>query len=481
MPAGSRPPSPAPGSASLRNWTLVGLVLAAVPALIFPGDAPFINDEPFLLISAMRANEAHTLAVEGLTGNRGMPYGPLPTWIYQLLLAVTHDPVILVVTHAALLAAGTLVALYWLSRETRLWPPFAVVVALSPLVWFQDRQLWDNTFNIPICAMVLAAYAHFLARRSGGALALAVAGLVVAPFIHLMALALVIPVGLHMLFFERRALLQHALLVWPFPVFFLALSWKYLRVAVIRASAWGGIGSAHVSEAANGFAYPLLGGRFLSAMGFGDGWNRSALFGAARVVSAIAFPLVWAGMALAAWRILGVVRGRRTAEIQDHVAGIALAIVVAQSLADGLMKVAFHPHYFNATWIAYAVLAWLAADALVRADSRWWRALGWLVPVHAAALVIVDVILVASVRAAPGTHYGPTLDNQIEVAREVARYAPETPVTTDVWLYREFPHALTAMKRLLGPPPRAGAWARRLVIKRRSADPSDGHVVVVVE
>jgi hypothetical protein len=208
-------------------WTLAGLILAAIPAVIFPGDAPFVNDEPLLIMSALDSNQAHRLALHGLPGNRGLLYGPLPTWIYQVLLLITHDPIVLVAIHSAVLAAAILVPLFWLARDTRLWPPFALVIALSPQVWFQTRQLWDNTFNIPICAIALAAYVHFLAHRSRSGLAVAVAGLAMAPFVHPMAFAFVIPVALHIIIFERRALVENIWIVAPFPVLLFGLTGSF--------------------------------------------------------------------------------------------------------------------------------------------------------------------------------------------------------------------------------------------------------------
>jgi len=40
------------------------------------------------------------LARGGLWGNFGIRYGPLPTWIYQALLLLSHDPVTLVAIRA---------------------------------------------------------------------------------------------------------------------------------------------------------------------------------------------------------------------------------------------------------------------------------------------------------------------------------------------------------------------------------------------
>jgi hypothetical protein len=461
-------------------WTLAGLGLAIVPAVILPGDAPFINDEPLLLLSALDANEAHRLALHGLAGNRGLVYGPLPTWIYQALLLLTHDPVQLVGIHAWMLALCVCGALFWLARGTGLRPPFAVVIALSPYVWFEVRGLWDNSFNIAICAVTLAAYVHFLKHRSRVALAAAVAGLVLAPFVHPMALAFVVPMGLHMLVFERNTLLEHARFVAPFPILFLWLSGNYIRFVLSILSSAGRIQGELISQGPVAFLYPLLGGRFLSADGFSPGVGTSSLAEAARVISLVALPLVWAGMALAAWRILEVLRGRRELGVQEHVAMISLAIVLAQSLLDGMLKLAFFMHYFNATWIAYAMLAWFAADSLLQSTSRLWRAVALVVPLQGVALAIVALDSTMAVHVSP-PRYEMTVRQLRDVAQEVVRYPEGTPVVSGLYPLREFPHALTAMKKLAGPQPKPTLAAKRLIVQRRTAEANDRSVQVVAE
>jgi hypothetical protein len=463
-------------------WIIAGLAVASLPAILFPGDAPFVNDSPQLVILALKANAEHTLAPYGLMGTRGAPYGPFSVWIYQLILCFTHSPILLVLIHAAVLALGVAAALYLLSRDARLWAPFAVAIALSPNLWFQERILWDNSFNIPICALTLAAYTRFVMSRSRFALALAVAGLAVGPLIHLMALAFVIPVAVHMLVFERRALLREALLVLPVPALLYALSWKYL-LATVRSAQVSAQAVANASPASKGLAFPLRGGQFFSAMGFNEYWISSNTFvQVARVVSILAHPLVWAGALVACARVVQVIRGRRPVEWKDHLAGLALAILVVQSLLDGLMRLDFYVHYFNATWIAYAVLAWLLVDALVGARSRRWRAIGLVLPaMQGMAVLVVAIASVAVIHLSPGRQYGATIANQIEVAHEVGRYPPDTPVTADVFPYREYPQTIPAMRMLLGPPQPPVATARRLLITTARTGPAEGRTIVVAE
>ena len=83
------------------------LAVACVLPLVWIGDAPFINDEPLLMAAAIEANSKGALAPMGLLGTFGFTYGPAPTWMYQVLLAVTHDLVLVAALHTALMAAAT--------------------------------------------------------------------------------------------------------------------------------------------------------------------------------------------------------------------------------------------------------------------------------------------------------------------------------------------------------------------------------------
>ena len=114
------------------------LLVCLLPA-IWPGDAPWTNDEPHLLAAALDANSAHRPAAMGLYGSYGVPYGPLPTQIYQVLLLVTHNPVWLVGIRGVLTMSVTALALLWLAQHATaaevVYPGgagVAVPVALQP-------------------------------------------------------------------------------------------------------------------------------------------------------------------------------------------------------------------------------------------------------------------------------------------------------------------------------------------------------------
>ena len=66
--------------------------------------------------------------------------------------------------------------------------------------------LWDNPFLIPLGALAMAGYAAYLTTESAPGLRLAVAAMIAMLLVHLMAVALVVPLGLHMVAVRRRAL-----------------------------------------------------------------------------------------------------------------------------------------------------------------------------------------------------------------------------------------------------------------------------------
>src|SRR5438132_47317 len=90
-----------------RAWLELALVAAVcVGPLLLPGDAPWINDEPKLISHALQLNAQHRWAEAGLEGTHGARYGPLPTWLYQAYLHISHDLIGLVICRAALTMLG---------------------------------------------------------------------------------------------------------------------------------------------------------------------------------------------------------------------------------------------------------------------------------------------------------------------------------------------------------------------------------------
>lgn len=462
---------------STGGVALVALAVACVIPLIWPGDVPFINDEPQLIANAVGANAQGRLATMGLMGTYGFSYGPAPTWVYQLLMGTSRNLVLVAFLHALLMTAGTAAALWWLSRSLRLWIWFAPVPLLSPYFWFYARALWDNTFLLPLSALAIAGYAAHLERKSVVGLHLSVACLLLIPLTHLMGLALIVPLGAHMVLTRWRSIWAHkltlaavaALLVWvAFPY------WQYL--AAPRPASPPGDGTVA------GWLFPLTGGRLLSADGldyfFGSVPVSGPLFSVGATVSSIAYALVWGGLAFAA-SLVARATARRTWTTRAHIASIALGAVLCQSVIDGISGRYQHPHYHNGTWIAFVLLAWMIVDlASARRDMWRWTAVAATATLATAVTAVVAGLAIGLHRTG-GTRevYGPTLANQQAVARRLADYAPTSDVQIQVIMWDRFPHT-PAILRELRRSRRSATPRRDLVVRYASEDPASGVIEV---
>lgn len=454
-----------------------GLVIAAGLALLWPGDVPFINDEPQLVANAVAASAGGRLAPMGLQGTFGFAYGPLPTWIYQGLLAVSHDLVVVAALHAALMVAVTGGALWWLGRTLGLWPAFVAVPLLSPYFWFYARAVWDNTFMLPLGALAVAGYAAFLTTRSPTGLRVTLAALVALPLVHLMSLSLVVPVALHLMTVHRRALWAHKGSVIAVAALAGWMAWPYLQY----------LAGPHPSSppavtVVDGWLFPLLGARLLGTRGlsyfFGPEPVTGAPFTWGTPVSLAAYGLAWFGIGVA---IAACIRAARSRDWppRAHLAGLAVSALALQAIIHGASAKFEHPHYQNGTWIATVLLAWFAVDWLVRRGTVT-RALA-LVAVGALTLVNVGVVctLAVSLHYSQGTRevYGPTLANQQQVARALAGYAAGSEIDNRVIQWDRYPHTLATL-RALQTTRRLDLPRRRLRLDYVSDDPRSGGIGV---
>jgi hypothetical protein len=453
------------------------LIAACVIPVVWPGDISFINDEPMLIINAVRANAAGRLAETGLVGTFGFTYGPFPTWVYQALTTLSHDLVIVAALHAMLVTAATAVGLWWLSRSLGLWPWFAAVPLLSPYFWFYARVLWDNPFLIPLGTLAVAGYAASLTTNSAWGFRVAVVAAIAMLLVHLMSLALVVPLGIHLLAIRRRALWSQRLSVAAMITVAGVTAWPYWQTLADRGD------PATLGPRASGLLFPFSGARLLSARGleyfFGrqpvEGW----LLNSAAVVSSIADVMLWIGIGVAAWWIARAIRSRDWTP-RTHLAAILLAALACQAVVSAVSGKFDHPQYHNGTWIAFTLLSWFAVDAATKQRS----AIRWSGPVATALLAAALLVSVATVAVrlhrTRGTRevYGPTLGNQQQVARTLARYAPGSRVTARVDLYTRYPHTL-AVLRELNPGSGTDRPRRSLEIRYASNDQASGAIEVV--
>jgi hypothetical protein len=529
------------------RWTLavvVTLLAACLPAVLWPGDVSWMNDEPNLIAHAFRANEHHALAAEGLLGSFGIKYGPLPTQVYQAMLLVTHDPVKLVAIHALLCSTLTALALLWLARTLRLTPWFAAAVLLAPYLWLYQRTLWDATFTIPLGALALAAYASFLRTGSGKSLMLAVGCAVAMPFIHPQALPLTAAILGHLWWRRRAAVRQHRVGLAIVIALVAALNAEYVvrtTYGVVKGIGWfvwTGHGS-HTSRLVAALS-PFLAGHLLAGDPFArevshldqPGWAVAV----ASILSRIILPLMWVGVAIVGWRQWRLWRERRSSPRvgrrsaisgatggstararsaagtragkppvapKDYIVGsdddypadrartqdprdAVRDSIFGIALAALAMYVVLYAALGVPSWLGYTfapfVLTVLFAWAAVDALARV-RLRAFVIAAYGASVAFITVgsMLRIHQRGWDRGVMSPTLANQVEVARGLNRYADPSALT-DVPLYQDFPHALRCLRLLL--PPDSGQprpTSGRLLIRYRQGSPTDANRVELVE
>jgi hypothetical protein len=457
-----------------RRLVVVALLALSVMPVIWPLDTCFVNDEPVLVGLAWQHNQRGEVAQFGLLGTRGARYGPVAIWSYQALLAITHDISALVQLHAWLWMSATAAALFALSRALAVPSAWAAVPLLSPYLWVYGRMLWDNA-SIPLSAIAFAAYASFLVRPRAALLSLALAALVLCLMVHLMAVALVAPIALHLLLSRRSFLLSRAGLLALVPA---------LVIAACGARFWLGLlaidTQAMSAHAPGALWFASLGGRLLSAGGlayfFGADWTERflghAAGAAAMLVSTLlAHGLVWAGMARTLMRARRALVDRARPSVREEIAMLALCVWLAQTALNVVTHTAGHPHYYNATWIAYVVLAWLALDRLSR-----WRLSSYVAGAHALALGSALAMVVHGLHTTAGTrslHYGLALREEIRMASQLSQLHPESRVATQVAQLRQFPQAIMVLMWLAQARPDRSLPLRVLHVDYASADPTD--------
>jgi Dolichyl-phosphate-mannose-protein mannosyltransferase len=462
--------------------------LVLCTSFLFPGDASFENDEPTLL---QRANDAdHTpcevLGVSlsftpvrvGLTGTRGVSYGPLPIWFYQLILGVTHDPIMMVRIHALLFSGVTAIALFRLARTMRLSPWFAALSMFSPWLWQFNRMLWDNTFCIPLAAIAVAGYADFLATRRRWGVILAATSIASMTLVHLMSLALVGGMIFHFAVFDRRSLVRFR---WQLTV--IGILWACVFIPYLKA-----MSEVHqplnypvIESTSVGWWHPLVGGQHLTAFG----WLAESLSHLPAIVriceslSLMANLAVWVGMALVLYRVCRRVRRRNFTPL-DHMAVMCVFVAVCQGVLDGFERIDLMAHYFNATWIAYVLLAWYGVDGVRRRSRKWAMGVYVFAACYLAPVLFVLITGVYFIHVNGGTRavdYGTVLREQMQAAQRISEFSPDCPVDMTYPQWSLFPWALRDLIDLL--PPKTGPRPlRRVSVRYRNASLDDARIAI---
>ena len=434
-------------SISTFQFQLLYLALGMICSLLWIGDTPFINDEPLLLNIALKANEQGDFFTLGLMGTKGLQYGPVPIWFYRALLFVTHNIYVLAFLKTLLVFFANALGIYYFFRLLPRWNfHTAVLIFVSPFLWFYGRSLWDNCLNITLTLWGFVAYFYFFKTRHFGWLSITVFCLAAAFQVHLMSLPFIAAVTIHLIVFNRQFLCQNwkKILLLALCVSFFMKDYVYYLITLPELSS-----SSHFTGSVRSFFFPFYGGQFFSLHGFyyflGKRWLA---------------PIPDFFLSLTGWIILlpiyGIFRSFKDCyqkvkikaqfDFEDHLAFVCLTWFVAFISLSFLKNLRSDPHYYNSAWFLYFVLLNIALNALW--NRTWIRKLFYI---HGAIMFVSLISIMILLHHRHGTrslHYGATLENQVEVATELNKYG-----STHQWISKAenphwFPHAINLLRNL---------------------------------
>lgn len=450
---------------------------------MWPGDVSWLIDEPRLVANAYYFNQDRIPAHTGLFGNFGVPYGPVPTQIYQVLLWFTHDPELLVVLRGLLCAGLTSIGLLWMARTLELPRWFAVAILIAPNVVAFHRILWDASFTIPLGALCVASLADFLKTKRHWSLRLCMVCTILLPINHPQALPLAAPIAAYLLWRHRAEIRSDKSAMWRMGAVLFILHFLYIG-AVLGVLHWkltqggGNLQYPIKGERWISALSPFLGGNLLSGFDYAQSVARPAgaawLVDAAMWVSRLIYPLIWLGIAAAFLRVRKARREKRTPEVGDLVPAIMLACLAVQFVIFTALRIPAGPQYFFGTFALHAFFAFAGMQALGKARC----VVGGLL---LAANTFITIGGMSTVHhrgyEAPGW---PTMANCLGAVRQLNRYDNHV-VLTDIDLFLRFPQPIRTLRLLVPPEPDAKPSQGRLFLSYKRKDGVKTGEMVVTE
>jgi hypothetical protein len=471
---------------------LVGffLILALVLRLIYPGDASFLHDEPQYLELGLKFKNQLDPTIWGLKGKMGAHYGPYTSWFFGLLFFITENLISMVFLKSLIVSIMTFGAAYWLTILIPGARPLFILPILGSLFFQMDaRQLWD--LNIPNSIMAFTAYVAVLRQERFRYLLLSVVFMAFATLTHLMCLPLIFALALHFLLFKFRWIQNNK------TKFALLLATLFCLTAPYYIYLFEFLQQSHPpSEAqfdSRAFLYALMVGRLFTTHDFsyflGKNWQWFEIFPQAlnyfvsglAGITWLAYPVTWLGMGLAAKRLLLVRSWQQFKSMDDknQILLISSLTVLFHLIFSFMAELRGHPHYYNGVWPVGLVMLWLGLEqlSLHRYFSRFYLA-------YALTLFLFLGRFIGSVHSNQGSrslHYGPTLANQYEIAREIVKIKNPGAIEAVAFHPKNLPLALNYLVQHLPRPTEAEVYEiQSAQIIYADDNPSNGKIVLKI-
>jgi len=112
------------------------------------------------------------------------------------------------------------------------------------------------------------------------------------------------------------------------------------------------------------------------------------------------------------------------------------------------MNLRAHPHYMNASWSVYFCILWSVI-------SEYWDNIKSrrLLTAYGISMIVMLVVWVTYIQlnvGDRGLHFGPTLGNQIQVAKQLPRVDSLSNLKIEIENFTDFPQRLTVLAGIYG-------------------------------
>jgi len=391
------------------------LVLALIT--LWPGDIPWISDEPTLLATALRANIEQSLATNPLPGSFGIHYGPIGVWIYQALLLLTHDLLQIVQIKQLLSLVLSLWAMDRVLRTLKLRRLTLLLILFSPYFYFFSRQLWDNVLLLPLGAIFFAALIQFFEKPRLRYFAACLMLLVLAFHVHLMVLPLAAAFLLGVAAFERTWFVERFRATSALLLLAACSLLPYLLSIVPKISAMSTVPEAPKADFRMSAALDaVMGWKYFSFVGFFERFFPELLLSNSILRTGIfASGIVGILFFYGCIHFLKSFSPReklRPTDLRSKVISFSILGIIFHVIMEYGIGLPPQPHYFNAVWPAYFLLIAFGAGLHRYAG----RALGLSLTI-CALLLPFFVREIHRHRGNRQLYYGSTLTNQIAVVQ----------------------------------------------------------------
>ena len=431
-------------------WILAGVLI--VITLLFPGDAPWINDEPILIYTAFTYNQQGIFPGHGIYGSIGIPYGPLPIWFYKCLLFFSKDLIFIVFLKALLTLSVVFLSLYFIAKKLNLSTYPLLLPLASPYLYLYSRTLWDICFLIPISILLMLCLVKLIDTHRLSWFSACLFSMVCLIHIHLISMLIVIPFFIFLILFEWKWLLKHLKNLSLLIIVFLCSLIPYAKLVLTKSAV--SMESSMTDTWYNWLA-PV---KIFSFWGFDNYFAPEMLtkdyvlpgdlYILLKYLTGLAFVFFVIGFIIITLNLWTKIRKKMALTTEENFSAFCLITIVFSILFFIASRISFHPQYSNIVCFAYFFIIYSCLKLYWQ--NKIVRCAFWAYFLSMLFLLISFSFYIHMAGGNRGIHYGATLKNQIAIVNQINSFHSKSPIYAYVDNLKMFPHEFHALQALYG-------------------------------